>query len=827
MNYRPLKISFAENRFQTDDLERRVLTWDYLAELLTTFKRTPETEAQFKAMDSKQRGEVKDVGAVIVGGFSDNSRRAGNAISWLDCVALDFDYATSATLPKVEASGYAFALYSTHSHTEAAPRYRVIVPLKRSVTAKEYEPIARAIAYDMDIEAVDPTAYQSGRLMYLPSCSSDASPIAMIQNGEWADPDVILTERYNKWDEPSEWYCSSNENKRNFTLYHGRGGRQADPLLKGGLIGAFCRAYDIHSAIATFLPTIYIRSGYGDRYTYCESSTRDGAITYDDKFLFSHHAKDPQAGKLLNAYDLVRLHLYGHLDKRPDSKASAEAMDDLVRNDAFVTSSLIKEVFTGIEDVENEAIDKIAEVKLALQVNKEGKPFKTIANYTTVLRNDPYLNFNSVKFDLFSNTIIKTAPLPWVEMDKTTWRDEDESALIGYIQKVYDFKSETDLKHALSIHLSENTVHVVRDYIKALTWDGVARVNNLFTKYLGVAPTDLNLAMCRKTLLGCVARVFEPGIKFDTMLVLKGAQGIGKSTFIKRLGGEWASDSLYTMEGKEAVELIMGKWLIEMPEMDSFKKSEVTNIKQFLSKQEDTYRPAYGRNTITVKRQCVIFGTTNEDEILKDYTGNRRMWVVACNEERQTATPFEITEEERGQVWAEAYHLYKQGEPLFLNKEQGKALKEIQHEYLIKDPDLYRIEQFLLQPVPDAWYTWSEKKRIEWIYANKNSSYPRESYSAPLPIGFRFRHRICTAEIIRECFLVDISGDSEKYRRRANSIVRSLAEWGKQEGRAYCTAYGRQRFIYRNGIDPKEADEEAKNADLNQFNTIGYEEYPF
>lgn len=169
----------------------------------------------------------------------------------------------------------------------------------------------------------------------------------------------------------------------------------------------------------------------------------------------------------------------------------------------------------------------------------------------------------------------------------------------------------------------------MRDYLDGIpAWDGIPRVETLMHDYFGAEDTPLVRAMTKKTLVAGVARVIEPGIKFDNVLVLQGDQGIGKSTLWKKLAGTWFSDSLRSMEDNKAFEALRGIWIGELAELAATKKSEVEAQKAFLSSQVDRYRPAFGRRVQEFPRQCILVGTTNEHEFLRDRTGNRRFWVV-------------------------------------------------------------------------------------------------------------------------------------------------------------------------------------------------------
>src|SRR5699024_7182513 len=183
-------------------------------------------------------------------------------------------------------------------------------------------------------------------------------------------------------------------------------------------------------------------------------------------------------------------------------------------------------------------------------------------------------------------------------------------------------------------------------------------------------------------LVGAVARIFEPGIKFDTALILIGSQGVGKSYVLSRLGGDWFNESINSFKGDEALMKLRNSWIIELAELSAMKSSEVEEVKGFISATIDTYRPKYSRNIARFPRQCVFFGSTNNYEFLKDRTGNRRFLPLPVNKDSRKMNPFEeLTDEYVNQVWSEAYHLYKQGTPIHITNEAV----QIKAEYLQKE----------------------------------------------------------------------------------------------------------------------------------------------
>lgn len=789
-------------------MTRLTLPWSELCSVFEEAKITSETYQEYIAASKDEQTRIKDVGGFVGGVFADNQRH-DVSLAARDVVTLDFDSATPDTIEDIKLSGYDCVVYSTHTHTPEAPRLRVIVPLTRPVKKHEYEPIARAIAYNIDIESADRTTYQASRLMFSPSVSKDAEYLYFTVDGDWADPDHILEVYYNTWQNPHEWYRAKNEE---VILPKGEPTTVQDPLTKGGYIGAFCQAYPIYEAIDTFLPQVYTNKR-GNRYTYAQGSTSHGLIIYDGKFAYSNHNTDPAHGYRQNAYDLVRIHLYGHLDN--DSKVhsfdrlpSVQAMNSHVAKDPRVLKAGVGTAFKDnpyIVEVDNKA-EQIASIIAKLKKNEKGCILNYTPNLEAILQNDPVLNFAAVRFDLFSYRTVVTGKLPWHRDPYSTWWDDaDDAQLRSYIERVYGVRSEKPLHDAKEVVLSTQMGHAVQEHIQSTSWDGYERVETLFIDYLGVEDTPLNRAMSRKALVACVARVFDPGCKFDCMLTFKGVEGIGKSTILKRLGGDWFSDSFYSIEGKEAMEQLRGKWIIEFAELNTTKKAEKTATKHFLSKQSDSFRGAYARHEKSYKRQCVFFGTTNEDEFLTGSTGDRRMWVVTCNKAAQKKLPWELDTDTVAQVWAEALVLYKQGENLFLDKDESMELVDVQIGYRRRDPIEHIVENYLLTPVPCYWYDMTKSERLESL--NKSRHTPLDSYDDTPPEGTILRPRICPAEVISECFQREATFEkSIPTSLRINDIIKNLPGWGDETKLCRDKAYKVQRFLHRKGATMPDPD---------------------
>ena len=387
------QIATGRSRMETQWMNKDV-TWDKLVARLKNCKRTPETTQEYKAMSRTQKGKVKDVGG-FVGGIIKNGVRKNPNISGRTLITLDIDYGSPDTLGVIEdlLYGTAWCVYSTHSHTPATPRYRLILPLSRTVAPDEYIPIARRVASDIGIDLFDDSTYEPARLMYWPSAPRDGEYIYRTGSGEPLDADKCLA-TYDDWRNAIEWPVSHRVQR----LTTGHGAKQEDPTIKPGVIGAFCRAYTITQAIETFLPGVYAPTTHDDRWTYVEGSTEGGMLVYGDKFAYSHHGTDPCCEKLVNAFDLVRLHRFGTEDKEADPDTpvnrlpSFVAMERFARDERKTSELLAKEKLQSIGD----DFSDIPEVDMSwiteMQMDERKKNYlNSPYNFGLIVRNDPRL----------------------------------------------------------------------------------------------------------------------------------------------------------------------------------------------------------------------------------------------------------------------------------------------------------------------------------------------------------------------------------------------------------------------------------------------------
>jgi predicted P-loop ATPase len=410
----------------------------------------------------------------------------------------------------------------------------------------------------------------------------------------------------------------------------------------------------------------------------------------------------------------------------------------------------------------------------------------TAKNIDLILLNDAGLKglFALNKFDNKPYVLRST---PWRKVrEAEPMRDVDLAGLRNYIEKAYGISSKEKVADCLKLELLRNAWHPIRDYLNGLIWDQEKRVDTLFIDYFGLSDTAYAREAARKTLCGAVARVFEPGCKFDLMPVLVGEEGLLKSTFWRRLGGKWFSDTFFKVEGKEALEQIQGAWVIEMAELAGLRKSDAESMKHFITKQVDQFRPAYGQVTEKYERQCIFVGTTNIRDFLKDPTGNRRFLPLLANPDRiKRKVDTDLVGDEVSQIWAEAVFYYMQGEKLYFGKEAAAQAKAIQADHLENDERGGYIESFLNRLLPEDWAKWDIFDRQAY-FADRQSDE-----------GTVKRTEVTVAEIWVECLGKQRAEMSKYNTRELNDLLRTLG-WKFSGSVRNVPHYGRQRIFVKN-----------------------------
>lgn len=653
-------------------------------------------------------GTAKESGGYVLGAFreteelhkSDTRPHTGlhrnkAGIVSRSALTLDADYAQGTVIPdQIElATGWAALVHTTFSSTLAAPRYRLIFPLDRKVSPREYGMLGDVVMARLGVKQFDLTGVQPERFMFKPAAEDLSAFRSWIIDGEPMPVDELLAE-YDP-DLSKIPLPSLPKNKR-------------DPLDLDGVVGAFNRAYTVEDAILEYeLPYVKVDA---ERWSYADGHGVAGLGLLNDHLAYSHHSTDPAGGKACSAFDLVRLHRFGELDEAAKEGTpinrlpSNVAMQDLASVDAKVVAELV-----GIDfDAEHTGPD---DWKLGLRLSpRSGKFVDCVENWDLVAANDPVfagLAYNEMTFAFETRT-----DLPWRTLAQRgpTFNSIDRVELRFYLERTYNVK----ISRAAADDLIDTTggkrfFHPVEEYLKTLTWDGVPRLETCLP---GVHPTSFTRKVARMVMTAAVARVFEPGIKWDHTIVLYGDEGLGKSWWVDRMF-RGMSANLGPLADKDTLLILQRSWVMLADEGASLRKADADQQKEFLTRTHDVFRIPYDREVSMHPRRCVIWASTNDEVFLRRQEGNRRFLIVRCEE----AVDFDaITDEYIDQVWAEALTLYRAGERIWLDGEDKAIAKAEREQYTEEDALGGIIQEYLETLVPEDWEEMSPEQRTLWRY---------------------------------------------------------------------------------------------------------------
>lgn len=784
MNDPILKIAVCNHR-DNAKYKNQEKPWSYIKDRNRRPIRTTETAEEYPKLPKEKRDELKDHGGFVGGWLKGGIRKNGHVIS--RCIgALDADNIGADDdflgITRKALDGVEYFIYSTHKHRPEAPRYRIVILFDREVSEDEYPALMRMVARQIGMDFFDDSTYQSNRMMYWSSCPSNGVFFFEEGIGEPMAVDRYLG-MYADWRDTTQWPTSSRQSE---VVKHSAR-QQQDPLSKDGLIGAFCRTYfPITEAIHTFLSDVYAPSATEGRYDYIPADSNAGVVIYDDKFVYSHHATDPACEKLLNAFDLVRIHRFGD----SDGKKSFQQMCDLALQQDAVKLTLDRERRERAD--EDFAADDERDWTSQLRYQPRSQILEnSVWNLMLILNNDP--DFANFGYNELANRVQVTGPVPWDRpADNKFWRDADTAQLKALLDTRYVSFSSRNHDVCFAKVADDRRFHPIRDYLDSLPpWDGECRVESLFIRCLEADDTEYVRTVTRRLFAAAVARVYQPGIKFDCLTVIDGAQGIGKSTLLKALvGDEYYSEtlSLTDMDDKTGAEKLQGYWVIEIGELAGMKKADVEKVKGFLSTTDDKYRPSYGRVVESHPRQCVVIATVNgERGYLRDITGNRRFWIIKCRQKEQ-ARKWSFTKEERDQIWAEAVALWRGGEKLYLEDTELPAAEALQREAMELDERQGIVEEYLNTLLPDNWDGMD-------LYERRN--YLSVQYDPTQPRGTTVRKAVSNVEIWAECFGKNPSEMKPADSYAIAALMMRVEGWERTEKIKRIPVYGRQRLYLK------------------------------
>lgn len=758
------------------------ITWDGLKEKLKTTTRTTDTVAEYKKMKRADKDAAKDRGGFVAGQLKGGLRKKENVVS-RSMLTMDADQLNPGFIESYPAlTDLKTIIYTTHGHTPEAPRARFIIPFTRDVTPDEYEAIARYFADEWGIDQFDECSYHINQLMFWPTTPADGEYIFKDVDGEALDPDAFLASWPN-WRDCSLLPTSSRESR----VWKSEGKKQEDPLTKKGIVGAFCRAYSIHDVIEKFLGDVYAPSTMEGRYQYIPADSIAGVQVYDDKFAYSHHASDPASNHLYNAFDLVRVHKFGDDDDSFKKMAGFATADDKVK--VLLTNEKAEEAkkeFESLDDGDDDDWKKKLEYGA-----KTGKLENSVWNEMLILNNDP--DFRNFAFNELAGRIQVTGPMPWDRpVDNPFWRDADTAQLLALLDTKYTPFTNRNHEVAFTKVADDRSFHPIRDYLDGLpSWDGTKRVEEILIKGLEADDTEYVRTVTRKTFVAAVARIYHPGTKFDSVLVLDGEQGIGKSTLYKELvREEYFSDTLQLtdMQDKSGAEKLQGCWLVEIAELAGMKKADIEKVKAFISTADDKYRPSYGRTVESHPRQCVVVASVNgERGYLRDITGNRRFWVVKLHQTEQKKK-YNIDTEFRDQFWAECKKYYEDGEKLFLEGDLIAEAEKVQQSAMEQDDRRGPVEEYLEMLLPDNWDSMDTFARRNYIESKDDPTRPK---------GTKKRDEVSNVEIWTECFGRNVADLKPTDSYSIAAIMSQIPGWERSRTSKKIPLYGKQRLYVR------------------------------
>ena len=510
-------------------------------------------------------------------------------------------------------------------------------------------------------------------------------------------------------------------------------------------------------------------------------------IAENPGFVYSYHANDPAGGRAMNAFDLVRVHKFGHLDDGKDGVPvtrlpSTRAMNELASNDERVKKLQSAEILKAFSEEIDDETDSTSWVE-GLSCNKFGAVENTIQNLDLITAHDPIfkgivLNVRGMSMELTPGSY------PWrdVRENDTQLDDYDFSSIMLHLERTYRLRiSENQLRHVLRDLVQERKHDFVQEYLEGLKWDGTPRVEFALP---GVEDSPHTRLVARKVLVAAVARTFEPGIKWDNMLMIYGSEGIGKSWWIEKMSRGWYN-SLDEIGNKDTL-MKMGKsWIVTADEGHSLRAADFNKLKEFLTQRKDEYRAPFAATVTSYPRRSVIWGTTNDPAFLRRQDGNRRFLIVHAEHKVDFDA---MTDDYINQVWAEAVQMYKDGEKLRFTAEETELLNEARAPYVQEDPLTGLVQKYADTAVPAGWDDMTLGERLEWrVNATANFA----------PAGTETINSLCALQVWCEVMGRRIGDHSVRDMADIQRVLRTLPGWVMHPVPRETAAYGRQQVFVR------------------------------
>lgn len=733
----------------------------------------------------------KDCGAYMAGKATSTSRK-DSRVEYRSMVTLDADNADPDLPARVEGLGLTALVHSTYSHTTDNPRYRVVIPIMGpGLTEEEYPRAAHGLMETLGKEQFDKTCDQPKRIMYGPSAANPDQYEVYSYEGETATAQGLL--------ESFGGFSSAPEHKR---------GPKTDPYKFPGVIGAFNRLYDMARAVEEFkLP--YEQVGE-NRWHYIHAKSSGGVCVYPDGYVYSNHASDPAGGRALCVFDLVAMHKFADLDEAADTSLNTAPKDrpsiQKAMQEFMQLNGIKKEMMSlNIEPAGEDEGTSDWKSKLLIHP-KTGKTLDEVHNWDLITEHDPVLQ--GLAYNTMNLATVTLCDFPWRKVtpgknDQLT--NADRAQISSHIQRTYNMRrpSKEQVNDAIDVVAQDHSFHPVEEYLEALEWDGVSRIET----WLPGGVNTYKRSIARLVAVQAVARMLDPGVKVDNCMILAGGEGLGKSWFIERMARGWTCTlgPIDRGSGRDTIMIMSRSWVAVADEGYSLKKADADNMKNFITRTHDEVRLPYARETEFLPRRQVIWGTTNDPTFLRAQEGNRRFLIVNVTEKLDFD---KYTREYVDQVWAEAVHIWKEsrdkygveGNPVLrLSDAEEEVAKEVRGEATEEEPLVGLIQNYLETLVPDGWEKMSVEERISWL---------RRAEQGLVNPGTHRIERVCTLEIWR----IVLEGRDAKISRKDSlditDALRKVPGWESSGAkRASFPHFGQQRFFSRVEEEPVPVEE--------------------
>lgn len=401
----------------------------------------------------------------------------------------------------------------------------------------------------------------------------------------------------------------------------------------------------------------------------------------------------------------------------------------------------------------------------------------SIVNAEIILENDKNIQgkiaYNNFTFDM---ELIDDIHLGTTTIKKGIVKNDLEPALLAYIEKWYSVLfTKQNISDALINVAHRYEFNPVFDYFERVheEWDEVERLHEFFPTYLGVEYSDITTLMTKIWLVGAVAKTYEEECKFDFVLDLIGGQGTGKTTILQKLGMKWYTDSITDLKDKDNFSIMLRSLIVNDDEMVATQNSKFEEIKKFVTAISLEFRKPFDRRPERYPKNFVIARTTNEEEYLKDKTGERRFLPLFANPSNQLKYPAkDLKQEEIDLIWGEAVALYKNGYPINLTKEQERQISQHREQFQFKDDIEQAIDTYLEIPVPKGFESYDDIDRRYYIQDMMTKGRSKKA------VGEVVRDRISSADLSYECFGKDITSD-RRLSNKIKYIMDNKKEWEK------------------------------------------------